>query len=210
MTSPIRIVLADDHPLVLEGLCAVLNAEYDMEVIETAETGEGLLAAVRQRRPDIAVLDLGMGEPDGIACLECIAAEGLPVRVVVLTAHTDPRMMRAAWEKGASGFALKSEPPRQTVATIRQVARGQLIFPRETRQGKPDAAARIRASLTERERAVLAALAEGLTNARIARRLGITQNTVKFHLQNLYLKLGAGTRTEAAAWYLHEVRGRSR
>lgn len=202
MNGRVRIVLADDHQLVLEGLRAVLEAEGDMEVVATAMDGEGLLDAVRRRRPDVAVVDLEMGHPDGFACLERIAAEQLPVRVVVLTAHSDSRAMRAAWEKGAAGFAMKSEPPRQTVATIRQVARGQLVFPGATRQA--NGAARVRESLTEREGAVLSALAEGLTNARIARRLGITENTVKFHLQNLYLKLGARTRTEAVAWYLRE------
>jgi DNA-binding NarL/FixJ family response regulator len=203
--SRTRIVLADDHELVLEGLKALLDSEEDMEVVATATNGEGLLDALRRRRPDVAVLDLEMGEPDGLACLDAIATEALPVRVVVLTAHSDPRVMRAVWEKGAAGFALKSEPPRQTVATIRQVARGQLVFPLATREARANGS-RPGEALTDRERAVLAALAEGLTNARIANKLGITQNTVKFHLQNLFLKLGARTRTEAAAWYLKQAR----
>ena len=205
---PVRIVLADDHALVLEGLKALIEAEGDMEVVATTTTGKGLLDAVRSRRPDVAVVDLELGEMGGLDCLDQIVAEQLPVRVVVLTAHSDPRIMRAAWEKGAAGFAMKSEPPRQTVATIRQVARGQMVFPLATRQA-PVAADRLRESLTERELSVLAALSEGLTNARIARRLGITENTVKFHLQNLYLKLGARTRTEAVAWYLKESAGRA-
>jgi DNA-binding NarL/FixJ family response regulator len=200
-------VLADDHALVLEGLRALLDAEEDMEVVATATDGVGLLDALRRRRPDVAVLDLEMGEPDGFACLDAISAEALPVRVVVLTAHSDPHVMRTAWEKGAAGFALKSEPPRQTVATIRQVARGQMVFPLATREAGLNGA-RVREALTDRERDVLSALAEGLTNARIARKLGITENTVKFHLQNLFLKLGARTRTEAAAWYLKHPRQR--
>ncbi|MGH7448800.1 MAG: response regulator, partial [Longimicrobiales bacterium] len=204
VTPPIRIVIADDHPFVLEGLQAVLQAEEDMNVVAVASGGDELLAALRLYRPDIAVLDLTMGDPDGMACLDRIAEDALPVRVVVLTAHTDPRLMRSAWEKGASGYALKSEPPRVTIATIRQVARGQLVFPRATRHTEPDGARRVREALTSRETAVLAAAAEGLTNARIASRLGITPNTVKFHLQNVYLKLGARTRTEAVSWYLKE------
>lgn len=203
-----RIVLADDHALVLEGLKALLDSEDDMEVVATTTSGTGLLEVLRSRRPDLAVLDLEIGDPDGLQCLERIHLEKLPVRVVVLTAHSDPRMMRAAFEKGAAGFAMKSEPPRQTVATIRQVARGQMVFPLATRQG-PGRAERVRASLTERELAVLAALSEGLSNARIARRLSISENTVKFHLQNLYLKLGARTRTEAVAWFLKESPARS-
>jgi DNA-binding NarL/FixJ family response regulator len=206
---PVRIVLADDHALVLEGLKALLDAEEDMEVVATATSGEGLLDAVRSRRPDVAVVDLELGDLSGLDCLDTIVAEKLPVRVLVLTASSDPRVMRAAWEKGAAGFAMKSEPPRQTVATIRQVARGQMVFPLATRQASVGAADRVRESLTDRELAVLAALSEGLTNARIAKRLGITENTVKFHLQNLYLKLGARTRTEAVAWYLREAAGRA-
>jgi DNA-binding NarL/FixJ family response regulator len=205
---PIRVVLADDHPLVLEGLAALLDAEEDFEVVATLTNGEALLEAVRTRRPDVAVIDLEMGQPDGLTCLDRIAAEGLSVRVVVLTAHSDPRIMRTVMEKGAAGFAMKSDPPRQTVAVIRQVARGQMVFPLATRQSFPNAVDRLRDSLTERELAVLAALADGLTNTRIARRLGITENTVKFLLQNLYLKLGARTRTEAVAWYLKELVGR--
>ena len=199
--SRLRLVLADDHPLVLEGLRAVLDAEQDMEVVSTSTTGEGMLDAIKLRHPDVAVLDLEMKGLGGLECLDRIAAEGLPVKVVILTAHSDPAVMRAAWEKGASGFALKSDPPRQMIATIRQVALGQLVFPGATRQAPANGAAR-REALTGREQAVLAALAKGLKNADIAHRLEISQNTVKFHLQNLYMKLGVRTRTEAVAWYL--------
>jgi DNA-binding NarL/FixJ family response regulator len=204
-----RIVLADDHALVLEGLKALLDSEDDMEVVATATSGAGLLDAVRSRRPDVAVVDLQLGDVNGLECLDRIVAEKLPVKVLILTADTDPRVMRSAWERGAAGFAMKSEPPRQTVATIRQVARGQMVFPLATRQASSGPVDRVKESLTDRELAVLAALSEGLTNARIARRLGITENTVKFHLQNLYLKLGARTRTEAVAWYLREAAGRT-
>lgn len=202
------MVLADDHPLVLEGLKALLDAQPDLEVVATASNGDQLLETLRARRPDVAVLDLEMGDPDGLVCLERIVEEGLPVRVVILTAHADPQVMRTALEKGAAGFALKSEPPRETVAIIRQVANGRMVFPLASRTPAPEPAGRLRSPLTDREMAVLVALSEGLPNARIARRLGISANTVKFHLQNLYLKLGARTRTEAVAWYLKEVAGR--
>jgi DNA-binding NarL/FixJ family response regulator len=113
--------------------------------------------------------------------------------------------MRAALEGGADGYALKTEPPQQTVESIRQVQRGQLLFPLAARRwllGR--AAAGESGPLTERERAVLAQVAEGATNAEIARRLRVSENTVKFHLQNLYLKLHVANRTEAAAYYLKE------
>ena len=203
----IRIVLADDHELVLEGLRSLIEAEPDMQVLATATTGTQLLDLVRRHEPDVVVLDLEMGEPGGLACLETIRERHPRVRVLVLTAYSDGEAMRASLEGGALGFALKTEPPQQTVASIRQVHRGQLVFPLAARRFLLGAS---RASEptqpTARELEILALVAEGLTNAQIARRLRVSDNTVKFHLQNLYLKLGVRNRTEAAAWYLRERR----
>ncbi|MCE2940562.1 MAG: response regulator [Gemmatimonadota bacterium] len=201
----IRVVLADDHELVLEGLRALLSAERDIEVVATTTSGEQLVELVRRHRPDVAVLDLEMGTMSGLACLQKIRAEKLPVRVLVLTAYNDGASIRAALEGGADGFALKTEPPQQTVSSVRQVVRGQLVFPAAAkrwllgREATPEAE-----KLTEREQAVLAHVAEGVTNAEIARQLRVSENTVKFHLQNLYLKLGVSNRTEAAAHFLRE------
>jgi DNA-binding NarL/FixJ family response regulator len=111
--------------------------------------------------------------------------------------------MRAALEGGASGFALKTEPPQQTVASIRQVYRGQLVFPLAARRWLLRAAPEP-TQPTDREMEILALVSEGLTNAQIARRLRVSDNTVKFHLQNVYLKLGVRNRTEAAAFYLRQ------
>ncbi|MFQ5889789.1 MAG: response regulator [Gemmatimonadota bacterium] len=205
MSQRIRVVLADDHELVLEGLRSLLDAESDIEVVATATTGQALMEAVRAHRPDVAVVDLVLGEPDGLACLERIRSEGHPVRVLVLTAYSDGESMRAALEGGADGYALKTEPPQQTVTSIRQVQAGQLVFPLAAKRwllgGSAPAGS---GQLTDREREVLALVAEGLTNAQIARRLRVSGNTVKFHLQNLYMKLGVSNRTEAAARYLKE------
>lgn len=201
----IRVVLADDHELVLEGLRALLSAERDLEVVATATTGEQLLDVVRRLRPDVAVLDLEMGGMSGLTCLQRIRSEKLPVRVLVLTAYNDGASIRAALEGGADGFALKTEPPQQTVASVRQVVKGQLVFPAAAkrwllgREAHPEPE-----KLTEREQAVLALLAEGVTNAEIARQLRVSENTVKFHLQNLYEKLGVANRTEATAHFLRD------
>ncbi len=201
----IRVVLADDHELVLEGLRALLDAERDVEVVGTATSGEQLLDVVRRVKPDVAVLDLELGGMNGLACLQKIRAEKLPVRVLVLTAYNDGASIRAALEGGADGFALKTEPPQQTVASIRQVVRGQLVFPAAAKRWLLGRSAPADPEkLTEREQAVLALVAEGVTNAEIARQLRVSENTVKFHLQNLYLKLGVSNRTEAAAHYLRE------
>jgi DNA-binding NarL/FixJ family response regulator len=201
----IRVVLADDHELVLEGLRSLLDAEADMQVVATATSGEQLLAAVRRHAPDIVVLDLEMGAMSGTACLEKIRAERLPVKVMMLTAYGDGESMRTALEGGADGYALKTDPPQQTVTSIRQVHRGQFLFPLAAKRmllGKSSASER--GDLTERERTILALVAEGATNAQIARRLRVSENTVKFHLQNVYMKLGASNRTEAAAVFLKE------
>ena len=203
--APIRVALADDHELVLEGLRALLQSEDDITVVATATNGAERLAEIRRHKPDVVAMDLDMGGADGLACLARIRAEGIPVRVLVLTGYSDGAMMRAALEGGADGYALKTEPPRQTIECIRQVHRGQLVFPIAARRwllgraptpGGP--------SLTGRERAVLDLVAEGATNAVVATRLRVSENTVKFHLQNIYLKLGVSNRTEAAAAHLKQ------
>lgn len=199
----IRVILADDHELVVEGLRSLIEAEPDLAVVATAKNGEQLMDAVRRLRPDVVALDLELGgAPSGLACLERIRAEHLPARVLVLTAYSDGASMRAALEGGADGYALKTEPPRQTIDAIRQVHRGQLVFPHAAKRWLLGRTPSDYDTLTDREAAILALVAEGATNAQIARRLRVSENTVKFHLQNLYLKLGVANRTEAAARYL--------
>jgi DNA-binding NarL/FixJ family response regulator len=200
----IRIVLADDHELVLEGLRSLIEAEPDMEVLAAVKDGGGCVDAVRRHRPDVVVLDLEMGPMGGLQCLESLRSDHPAVRVLVLTAYSDGESMRAALEGGASGFALKTEPPQQTVASIRQVSRGQLVFPLAARRWLLRAPAPNPSQPTDREMEILALVSEGLTNAQIARRLRVSDNTVKFHLQNVYLKLGVRNRTEAAAFYLRQ------
>jgi DNA-binding NarL/FixJ family response regulator len=157
------------------------------------------------------VLDLEMGPMGGLQCLEQIRAEHPSVRVLVLTAYSDGESMRAALEGGAAGFALKTEPPQQTVASIRQVYRGQLVFPLAARRWLLRTPALAEPTQpTDREMEILALVSEGLTNAQIARRLRVSDNTVKFHLQNVYLKLGVRNRTEAAAYYLRTRGGAAR
>jgi DNA-binding NarL/FixJ family response regulator len=206
-----RIVLADDHQLVLEGLRSLIEAEPDMEVLATAKDGGQCLDAVKRHRPDVVVLDLEMGPVGGLQCLEQIRTEHPSVRVLVLTAYSDGESMRAALEGGAAGFALKTEPPQQTVASIRQVYRGQLVFPLAARRWLLRTPALAEPTQpTDREMEILALVSEGLTNAQIARRLRVSDNTVKFHLQNVYLKLGVRNRTEAAAYYLRTRGGAAR
>ncbi len=197
----VRLVLADDHALVLEGLSALLAAESDLNVVATATDGERLLDALRRFRPDVAVLDLQMPYMDGLTCLQHLRAEGLPVRVLVLSAFGDAHSLRSAVEGGADGFALKTDPPQLTVTAIRQVAAGQMVFPQAARRWLTPSPPSDSNLLSEREQAVLALVAEGKSNAQIAQTLGLSENTVKFHLRNLFSKLGVANRTAAAAQY---------
>lgn len=198
----IRVMLADDHALVLEGLRGLIEREPDMEVLGTFADGAALLDALRDTLPDVVVVDLQMPSPDGLACLESIRRAQLPVKVVILSAFGDGGALQSAWEGQADGFTLKTDPPRQTVATIRNVAQGQIVFPRAIRQAV-DARqpSQCFGQLTRRERAALDLLAAGLTNAQIADRLSVQESTVKFHLQNIFQKLGVTNRTEAAQLY---------
>lgn len=201
--KPVRVVLADDHALVLQGLSALLAAEPDLRVVATATDGERLLDAIRRFRPEVVVLDLQMPYMDGPTCLQRIRAEGLPVRVLVLSAFGDAHSMRAAIEGGADGFALKTEPPEMTLTAIRQVAAGRMVFPQAARRwlAQPAVPDSHPNALTEREEAVLALVAEGQSNAQIAATLNLSENTVKFHLRSIFAKLGVTNRTEAAAKY---------
>lgn len=204
MTEKLRVVLADDHQLVLEGLRGLLSNEPDIEVVAIANDGAGLLAAIEQFRPAVAVIDWQM-PVDGANCLAEIRRRDLPVRVLVLTAFSDGEVIQAALEGGADGFALKTASPRQTVEAIRQVGHGNMVFPPAARkwlQGR-QSSPELEADLSTREWEVLELVATGQTNSRIAEKLSVSENTVKFHLQNIFQKLGVSNRTEAAGRFFH-------
>ncbi len=203
----IRVVLADDHELVLGGLQALLQNEPDIEVVAAVTNGMLLMEAVARDKPDVIVLDLKMPLLGGVSCLEQIRAQHLPVRVLVLTAYSDGQSILEAMEHDADGLVLKTDPPSHTIAAIRQVAHGHIVFPRAARElldnrprPRPDS------DLSERESEILALVAAGLTNAQIAGRASVSESTVKFHLQNIFQKLHVANRTEAAAVYHRQAR----
>jgi DNA-binding NarL/FixJ family response regulator len=205
----LRVILADDHELVLEGLRGLLATEPDLEVVGTVTDGGALLTALERLQPDVAVMDLQMPAPDGVNCLAEIRRRALPVRVLVLTAFGDGESIQFALENGADGFALKTAPPRQTVDAIRQVGLGNMVFPPAARRWLWGHRPESNPELSAREWDVLELTAKGLTNPQIAEALAVSENTVKFHLQNIFQKLGVNNRTEAAGFYFRRKGARA-
>src|SRR6266511_3499006 len=198
----IRVLLADDHAIVLEGLRALLEGEPDITVAAWTTDGTEVVKLVEQHKPDVVVLDLELTSIKGTAVIAALRDRTTPPKVLVLTAYNDGESLRSALDAGAEGLALKTESPQQTLTAIRQVHAGQLVFPQAARrwiEGRAGAPG----DLTPREREVWALVAGGLTNPQIAERLGLSDNTVKFHVQHLFSKLGVKNRTEAALKYAH-------
>ena len=213
----IRVLLVDDHPLVLEGLRAMMEAERDVQVLGTTTDGTRVVDLVKQLHPDVVVLDLELGSTNGYEVLKRLRAERLQVKVLVLTAYGDGESMRAALEHQADGIALKTDAPARTVDALRAVNSGVLVFPQAARRwmrSPTDKAIAGPQALSEREREVWALLASGLSNSAIAKQLGVSPSTVKFHTQNLFQKLGVSNRTAAAVEYEKQIpaaaRGRER
>jgi DNA-binding NarL/FixJ family response regulator len=198
----VRVVVADDHPVVRDGLVAMLETQPDLAVVGTAATGEDALALVTTSDPDVMLLDLEMPRLDGVSVLRRLQESGARTRVIVFTVFdTDERIISAV-EAGAAGYLLKGAPRADVFAAIRAVASGgSLLAPLATsavlRRLRGDTPARSGPSLTPREQMVLERLARGLGNKQIAAQLGIAERTVKFHVSSVFTKLGATNRTEA-------------
>jgi DNA-binding NarL/FixJ family response regulator len=197
----IRIAIADDHPVVREGLVAMLETEPDFQVVGTASTGAEAVVLVAGMDPDVMLLDLELPELDGVGVLRRLAADGTRVKVIVFTVFDTDERIIAAVEAGAAGYLLKGAPRAELFAAVRTVAAGgSLLAPAASsavlRRVRGEAAGG-GPSLTPREHDVLEALARGLGNKQIAAQLGVSERTVKFHVSSLFGKLGAGNRTEA-------------
>jgi DNA-binding NarL/FixJ family response regulator len=202
----IRVLLADDHAIVLEGLRALLDGEPDIKVAAWTTDGTEVVKLVEQHKPDVVVLDLELTSIKGTEVIAALRDRAAPPKVLVLTAYNDGESLRSALDAGAEGLALKTESPQQTLTAIRQVHAGQLVFPQAARRwidGRTGGRGSAPGELTPREREVWALVANGLTNPQIAERLGLSDNTVKFHVQHLFSKLGVKNRTEAALKYAH-------
>ncbi|MFI7343085.1 response regulator [Streptomyces sp. NPDC050085] len=195
----IRILLADDHPVVREGLRAMLDAEPDLEVVAEASDGPQAEALAARLAPDIVLMDLRMPGGDGVNAIVRMAAAGLPCRMVVLTTYETDRDILRAVEAGAAGYLLKDMARAELAGAVRAAARGETVL-------APSVAARLvdqlrtnpeRPRLSERETAVLRLVSDGCTNAEIGRRLHVAESTVKTHLLRAFGKLGVDDRTAA-------------
>jgi len=205
----IRVVLVDDHAVVREGLARLVDGTGDMEVVGTAADGGEAMEVVRGCRPDVVLMDLQMPGTDGVAATRAVVDAGLGAQVLVLTSFSDEERIVAALDAGAVGYLLKDADAEDVLDGIRAVSRGESpIHPRAARAllgarrpgGRNASGADPAAALTPREREVLTLVAAGLANKQIARRLGISDRTVKAHLTSVFSRLGVEDRTQAALW----------
>jgi DNA-binding NarL/FixJ family response regulator len=199
----IRVVLVDDHPIVLQGLQHLFARQPDIEVAATCQTVADGLAAARTTHPDVVVLDLRMPDGGGLALLDSMNEELPGIRTVVLTAAISDEEVGQALQKGTAGLVLKESAPEQLLECVRRVHAGERWLDPDamTRVMQPAAASNTAAqeraaALTGREREVVRMIAAGLRNRDIGERLSISENTVKVHLHNIYEKLGVEGRME--------------
>ena len=188
------VVLADDHRLIIAGVRRVLEESGEFEVVGEAIRGSQVVPLVAKTRPDVVLLDLRMPEVDGLACLQQIKRRYPETVVIVLSVSTDEKLIENVLKRGASAYIVKSVNPVDLPAAIRQALEGTVY----TAIGLGDEQAGD--GLTDRERDILGALGSGMSNAAIAKEFWIAPQTVKFHLTNIYRKLGVVNRTEAARY----------
>lgn len=198
----IRVAVIDDHTIVRNGLVQLLRSHPDLEVVASAGDGEAAVALCIEHRPDVALMDLSMPGMGGIEATRLIADRAPEVQVVVLTSFMDRERIVDALNAGAIGYLLKDAEPDELVRGIQAAARGE--SPLDTRAARAMLSAQRTPgpldALTEREREVLSLVAEGLPNKQIARRLEITEKTVKAHLTSVFRAIGVNDRMQAGLW----------
>jgi DNA-binding NarL/FixJ family response regulator len=198
-----RILIADDHKLIVEGIRRALESADDIEVVAEASTGSQVLPLVRRTTPDVVLLDMRMPEMDGITCLDLIRRDCPKVKVVMLSVFSDREHVEIAFKHGASGYIIKTINPLDLPSAIRQAVEGAVFHALGLPESEPKENGK-GAALTDRELEILKAVARGLSNQAIGKELWVTEQTVKFHLTNIYRKLRIANRTEAARYaYQH-------
>jgi DNA-binding NarL/FixJ family response regulator len=219
--SKIRIVVADDHPIFRDGLCKLLALEEDFEVVAQAQDGRQVLEVLQQHEPDILLLDLKMPGLDGLATLQRLQSAKNKTRVIVLTASDDKNEFVQAMKLGTSGIVLKQTATELLIKSIRKVHAGEIWLDSHTtaavirqfvaadeQPGAPPLPAatpreRERSPLSQREREIVALVAQGFKNKEMAEKMFISEQTVKNHLHNIFDKLGVSDRLELALYAIH-------
>jgi len=220
-TKPkIRIVVADDHPIFRDGLCRLLALEEDFEVVAQAQDGRQVLDVLQQYEPDILLLDLKMPGLDGLGTLQRLQASKNKTKVIVLTASDDKNEFVQAMKLGTSGIVLKQTATELLIKSIRKVHAGEIWLdshttaavirqfvandePAATLPNAPPTRERERSPLSQREREIVALVAQGFKNKEMAEKMFISEQTVKNHLHNIFDKLGVSDRLELALYAIH-------
>ncbi|MGI6605177.1 MAG: response regulator transcription factor [Firmicutes bacterium] len=206
---PIRLIIADDHALLREGIRKILSLEPDMVVVGEAEDGDQVVQLARETAVDIILMDINMPNTDGIRATQIIKAEKPGTKIIALTIHDQEDYLFALIKSGISGYVLKDVRPQELIKTIRSVAEGAGFLPpsltptvfrefnRLAAAKSQEAAAPSDFDLTDRELEVLQQVSQGLSNKEIADKLFISEKTVRNHLTNIFQKLGVSDRTQA-------------
>jgi DNA-binding NarL/FixJ family response regulator len=199
----IKVLIADDHPVLRYGLTAYLEVQPDIRVVAQADDGDQVLPETARAHPDVILLDVKMPGMATMQILEALPHLESPPRVLIFTAYSDPDKVVGLVKAGARGYLLKNNPPDQIVESIRAVARGQAWFSPAAEAALAEFAdngdSGIKRALSDRELEVLKLVAKGNSNRQVARSISVTERTVRFHLERILEKLGVSNRTEAVA-----------
>jgi DNA-binding NarL/FixJ family response regulator len=195
----LRVIIADDHGLMVEGTKRALEQAGGFEVVGEATNGAQVLPLVRRLKPDLVLLDLRMPQMDGLTCLTNIRKEFPDMKVAILSVSQDPEVIQTVLKRGANAYIVKTVSPEDLPAALRQAVEGT-VFTAVGVSEEPGERAAKEAGLTERELVIVRAVARGLSNDAIAKELWVAEQTVKFHLTNIYRKLDVSNRTEAARY----------
>ena len=215
--SVIRVVLADDHPIVRDGLRKLLTLEDDIEVVGEASDGREVVHVVQETQPDVVILDLRMPHMDGLAALQALQQIDKKAKIIVLTASEDKNEFVQAMKLGCSGIVLKQTAPELIVKSIRKVFAGEIWLDSHTTAAvmrqfaspsdvvtSGSTKGRERSPLSQREREIVSLVAQGYKNREMAEKMFISEQTVKNHLHNIFDKLGVSDRLELALYAIHK------
>jgi DNA-binding NarL/FixJ family response regulator len=210
---PIRVLLADDHPVLRKGIRTILEMEDDITVVAEAGDGEEALRLVQETAPDVLVLDVSMPKKSGLDVIKALTAQQVDTHILVLSAYDDENFITEMIEAGAAGYLLKREALETIVEAVRGVSVGETgwfskaIIEKIIQQAQKQPSTQPK--LTEREKEILQYLAQGWKNVQIANKLNISERTVRYHLRNIYDKVGADSRGMAIAWGVRHGFGKS-